>query len=608
LGNTELKDRESKAIIRGCIDGLAVYAALVSIDRHSRHEANEIRGFIENLAQYWGLDAGENAKSVDIILRAFDDKVDIVMSKKLDADTYTACADSLTGLSHHGMELIVCQGSDVMDEIVQVCDLLYEVSDYFDYPQEVTYAADSIKQYYNSIRAMLQEYDIPGNEIEGDNVQGYSVKRAVLYDNSRGFAFAHNPDAVSPYVTWRMYNDNGKLEYESGNYYGDEVKALVDYISRAKRYAIMENVEEIPIPMEALPPQLKQLIKFIDSDYRELFQIPDGDSIRITYPPEDGRSPVDYPCVFLDEYHAVYNSATYHICQFAEIMEKLGATYEPANQLENLKVYPYNSEPGEKVYYSRNREDGNTCAGSLHGDFGNDGERYYAQWSGRDNGLFTPEIQSELQAVVYALRKDLLKDRAAMLDYCENHPGANLSSGEGSNSRDFAVYGFKLETEARQYFVNCYIDENVKNSRFTIFAYADKPVPTLEQGSERPVKNELKTYYAEYSDPEIPDRVEIIKAKDDDDAIKQAYGYCAEADEITLLKLNELHNMDSNIVREVDLRDADAELPEPMAKTSIGSTDKRDAGEQAKNVKMKPQPQEKPGSTVKQKKHNRDAR
>ena len=155
MGNTELKDRESKAIIRGCIDGLAVYAALVSIDRHSRHEANEIRGFIENLAQYWGLDAGENAKSVDIILRAFDDKVDIVMSKKLDADTYTACADSLTGLSHHGMELIVCQGSDVMDEIIKVCDLLYEVSDYFDYPQEVKYAVDSIKQYYNSIRVCL---------------------------------------------------------------------------------------------------------------------------------------------------------------------------------------------------------------------------------------------------------------------------------------------------------------------------------------------------------------------------------------------------------------------------------------------------------------------
>ena len=44
-------------------------------------------------------------------------------------------------------------------------------------------------------------------------------------------------------------------------------------------------------------------IKFIDSGYKELFQIPDGGSIRVTYPPEDGREPAVRACKYLDDYH-----------------------------------------------------------------------------------------------------------------------------------------------------------------------------------------------------------------------------------------------------------------------------------------------------------------
>ena len=64
-------------------------------------------------------------------------------------------------------------------------------------------------------------------------------------------------------------------------------------------------------------------IRFIDSHYNDLFRIPDGSCIQIHYPDET----VVKPCKFLDEYHTQIGYNVFHICQFAEIMERNGATY-----------------------------------------------------------------------------------------------------------------------------------------------------------------------------------------------------------------------------------------------------------------------------------------
>ncbi len=74
-------------------------------------------------------------------------------------------------------------------------------------------------------------------------------------------------------------------------------------------------------------------IRFIDSDYRELFQIPDGASITIAYPPGDGRGTLTRSCHHIDEAHVRIGDNDYHICEFAERMEALGARYEPTDQL-----------------------------------------------------------------------------------------------------------------------------------------------------------------------------------------------------------------------------------------------------------------------------------
>ena len=64
-------------------------------------------------------------------------------------------------------------------------------------------------------------------------------------------------------------------------------------------------------------------IRFIDSHYKDLFRIPDGSCIQIHYPDET----VVKPCKFIDEYHTQIGNNVFHICQFAEIMERNGASY-----------------------------------------------------------------------------------------------------------------------------------------------------------------------------------------------------------------------------------------------------------------------------------------
>lgn len=73
---------------------------------------------------------------------------------------------------------------------------------------------------------------------------------------------------------------------------------------------------------ETLP---KNDIRFINSHYDELFRIPDGGAIQIQYPEET----VIKNCFYHDDYHTQVGQNMYHICEFAEIMERRGAIYSP---------------------------------------------------------------------------------------------------------------------------------------------------------------------------------------------------------------------------------------------------------------------------------------
>lgn len=69
-------------------------------------------------------------------------------------------------------------------------------------------------------------------------------------------------------------------------------------------------------------------IRFIDPGYNELFRIPDGEKIIVHFAWGEKE---ERACRFIDEAHAEIGSTLYHICQFAEIMQQNGHTYEPKN-------------------------------------------------------------------------------------------------------------------------------------------------------------------------------------------------------------------------------------------------------------------------------------
>ena len=303
--------------------------------------------------------------------------------------------------------------------------------------------------------------------------------------------------------------EDGKMHYEWGNYFSDETKALVDYISRAADYERRDKVKAIALPITtnldapaiAEPLAVKALISFIDSEYREQFQIPDGESIRIIYPADDGREPAERECKYEGETHVSIGSSFYHIAEFAQAMERVGAKAEPVTQIP------------------------------IHGmefDFGSnyEGDHFNSSWNERDNGLFNGDIQSELQAVVYALRQDLLKDRDSLIAYCQDRPDAITSSGD-----NHAIYGFKLETESRQYFVSCFVSDVARDSSFSVYAYADKPALGLSQDRQatqetgdalRGLQSKATKQTLEQGSGEKPSVLDEIKASRDKSSHSQA--------------------------------------------------------------------------------------
>lgn len=67
-------------------------------------------------------------------------------------------------------------------------------------------------------------------------------------------------------------------------------------------------------------------IRFIDSSYNELFRIADGEKIVIT---DAAGEKSERICRYIDEYHTEVGDNLFHICQFAELMERNGSSYEP---------------------------------------------------------------------------------------------------------------------------------------------------------------------------------------------------------------------------------------------------------------------------------------
>lgn len=78
-------------------------------------------------------------------------------------------------------------------------------------------------------------------------------------------------------------------------------------------------------------------IRFIDTDYNELFRIPDGGAIEITCYDDDTFTE---QCRYIDETHVEVGNNLFHICEFAERMAQNGAIYRPEHgQADYYEIY-----------------------------------------------------------------------------------------------------------------------------------------------------------------------------------------------------------------------------------------------------------------------------
>lgn len=94
-------------------------------------------------------------------------------------------------------------------------------------------------------------------------------------------------------------------------------------------------------------------IRFIDSSYNELFRIPDGDKIIITA--RDGEL-LEPTCRYIDEYHLEVGNNLFHICEFAERMERNGNNYEPISIPLPDKCYSTLPSSGEIIVINKDEK------------------------------------------------------------------------------------------------------------------------------------------------------------------------------------------------------------------------------------------------------------
>ena len=69
----------------------------------------------------------------------------------------------------------------------------------------------------------------------------------------------------------------------------------------------------------------RKSIRFINSQYKDLFRIPDGGTVEVQYP--DRRFSVK--CEYVDDYHLRFGYDVFHICELAEMLERGSGTCHP---------------------------------------------------------------------------------------------------------------------------------------------------------------------------------------------------------------------------------------------------------------------------------------
>ena len=153
---------------------------------------------------------------------------------------------------------------------------------------------------------------------------------------------------------------------------------------------------------------------------------------------------------------------------------------------ETRKYVPRPASPSEAgLFYAQQPEQDLLLGGvgHLRMDFGSGGDGFWTSWFDHGSGeLNTPEFKAEIDEVVNELRQTVLKDRAAMRDYCADF------GGELGESLGMRQYGYVVETEHYRYCLRCKPREGDYDGYLWCF---DKRVQEMNQAKDLKIKDFL---------------------------------------------------------------------------------------------------------------------
>lgn len=218
----------------------------------------------------------------------------------------------------------------------------------------------------------------------------------------------------------------------------------------------------------------EKMIRFIDSEYNNLFFIPDEGKIIVTRP--DLNETYISECKYHGETHVDIGRECYHICQFAEVMERIGATYEP----ESPYILQVARSGEQSLSCSPSSEERNPkLIGHMRGDFGS-GQEFHHSWFDYQPAFNTPEFKADFQKAVDTFRQTVLKDIYTMSRFCNQYRKALI---ENSNN----AHCFKANSGKYQYFLRATPRKCEYN--FYCYCYLKEPERVLEKA---PVQSKNK--------------------------------------------------------------------------------------------------------------------
>jgi hypothetical protein len=118
------------------------------------------------------------------------------------------------------------------------------------------------RKLYEAVGA--ERFTLPGAPEAGQSVQGYEISHSVWFDDKRGFAIGHNPNASAPYVCWQFTANDGRRDFYWGHYRSEEKAAEEDYVARTLIHMKDERAQEIPNPLAAAEMTTEQNYNMVD--------------------------------------------------------------------------------------------------------------------------------------------------------------------------------------------------------------------------------------------------------------------------------------------------------------------------------------------------------